>query len=120
MKRIFTLLFCFFGLVIFSQEYKFEITPEGGQKKTFNVLRSTAFGNQNPGTITKEVIKSDKFLACSNDLPTVDFAGNIAVVERGVCGFTEKVKNAQTKGATAVIVCNNQAGIIAMGGTDAT
>src|SRR6185369_16320340 len=47
------------------------------------------------------------------------FTGLIALVDRGGgCGFTFKVKNAQDAGATAVIVANNVAGTISMGGTD--
>ena len=46
-------------------------------------------------------------------------AGNIAVVDRGVCNFTVKVKNAQNAGAKAVIVVNNQPESLgAMSGTD--
>lgn len=48
-------------------------------------------------------------------------AGNIALVERGLCGFVVKVKNAQIAGATAVIVANNSAAAPpTMGGTDAS
>ena len=47
--------------------------------------------------------------------------GKIAVVERGSCNFTIKVKNAQDQGATAVVVINNVDGNpFAMAGTDAT
>jgi subtilisin family serine protease len=47
------------------------------------------------------------------------FTGLIALVDRGGgCGFTFKVKNAQDAGANAVIVGNNAAGTISMGGTD--
>ena len=51
-------------------------------------------------------------------------SGKIAVLDRGTCDFTEKVRNAQDAGAIAVIICNNQAnadqpgGIIVMGGGD--
>ena len=49
------------------------------------------------------------------------FTGQIALVDRGGgCGFTFKVKNAQDAGATGVIVANNIAGTISMGGTDGT
>src|SRR6185295_7834696 len=49
------------------------------------------------------------------------FTGQIALVDRGGgCGFTFKVKNAQDAGATAVIVANNVAGTISMGGSDPT
>ena len=48
-------------------------------------------------------------------------AGSIALVDRGFCNFTVKVKNAQNAGATAVIVANNAAGTPGtMGGTDAS
>jgi hypothetical protein len=43
--------------------------------------------------------------------PLVGFtAGNIALVDRGFCGFSVKVKNAQDAGAVGVIVLNNVAG----------
>ncbi len=49
------------------------------------------------------------------------FTGQLALIDRGGgCGFTFKVKNAQDAGATAVIVANNAAGTISMGGTDPT
>ncbi|MEO8380407.1 MAG: PA domain-containing protein [Acidobacteriota bacterium] len=36
-------------------------------------------------------------------------SGNIALIERGTCGFTVKVKNAQDAGAVAAIIYNNAA-----------
>jgi extracellular elastinolytic metalloproteinase len=48
-------------------------------------------------------------------------SGSIAVVDRGNCDFTVKVKNAQLAGAIGVVVANNQGdSIIVMGGTDTT
>lgn len=48
-------------------------------------------------------------------------AGNIALIERGLCNFTVKVKNAQLAGATAAIIFNNVAsGLPGMGGSDNT
>jgi extracellular elastinolytic metalloproteinase len=45
--------------------------------------------------------------------------GRIALIDRGSCDFTVKVKNAQNAGAIAAIVANNQAtGVIVMGGDD--
>lgn len=47
--------------------------------------------------------------------------GRIALVDRGTCTFTVKVKNAQNAGAVGVVVANNvTAGLPAMGGTDPT
>jgi Zn-dependent metalloprotease len=57
------------------------------------------------------------------DVPFVnagDVSGNIALVDRGTCGFAVKVKNAQNAGAVGVIVANNVAGVLSMGGADPT
>lgn len=42
-------------------------------------------------------------------------AGKIAIIDRGTCGFSVKVKNAQDSGAAAVLIANNAAGVIDMG-----
>ncbi len=47
-------------------------------------------------------------------------AGNIALIDRGTCGFITKVQNAQAAGAIGAIVANNVAGdpnLTLMGGT---
>ncbi len=46
--------------------------------------------------------------------------GNIAVIDRGVCSFAIKVKNAQNAGAIGVILINNAAGPLSPGGADPT
>ena len=48
--------------------------------------------------------------------------GKVALIDRGTCAFTIKVKNAQLAGATGVVIANNVDGtaIFTMGGTDAT
>lgn len=47
-------------------------------------------------------------------------SGNIALIDRGTCGFTVKVKNAQDAGAIAVIIADNAAGSppAGLGGAD--
>jgi hypothetical protein len=48
-------------------------------------------------------------------------AGNIALIDRGNCDFTVKVKNAQDAGAIAAIVANNAGdGLVRMLGSDPT
>lgn len=48
-------------------------------------------------------------------------AGKIALIERGTCGFTVKVKNAQLAGAIGVVIVNSPAGTWgSMGGADAS
>jgi hypothetical protein len=53
---------------------------------------------------------------------TNNLTGKIALIDRGVCNFTVKVKNAQDAGAIAVIVADNVAGSppAGMSGTDPT
>ncbi|HEY5936498.1 MAG TPA: PA domain-containing protein [Kofleriaceae bacterium] len=53
---------------------------------------------------------------------TNDVAGRIALVDRGTCGFTIKVKNAQNAGAIGVIVADNAPGSppAGLGGADPT
>jgi hypothetical protein len=46
---------------------------------------------------------------CSPFTNAAAIAGNIAIIERGTCGFTVKVKNAQDAGAVAAIIYNNAA-----------
>jgi PA domain len=48
-------------------------------------------------------------------------AGKVAVIDRGTCAFTEKVKNAQNAGAIGAIIVNNAPGAApALGGADPT
>lgn len=43
-------------------------------------------------------------------LPAGSLAGDVAVVSRGVCSFSMKIRNAQAAGAVAAVVVNNVAG----------
>ena len=43
-------------------------------------------------------------------LPAGSLSGQIALVSRGVCAFSVKIRNAQAAGAAAVLVANNVAG----------
>lgn len=78
-----------------------------------------------PG-ITGDVVLGDDGTGVTSDAcePLVNaaaIAGNIALVDRGACNFTIKVKNAQDAGATGVIVADNVPGPVAgMGGADPT
>jgi len=49
--------------------------------------------------------------ACESPLVNAaDIAGNIALIDRGMCEFGVKVLEAEAAGAIAVIICNNVAG----------
>ena len=59
-------------------------------------------------------------LAC-NSSPAIDNAaelqGNIALISRGACNFSEKILNAQNAGAAGVVVYSTSNSVIAMGGS---
>ena len=56
-----------------------------------------------------------------NAANTLAVNGKIALIDRGICGFTVKAKNAQLAGTIAVIIANNVAGAApALGGSDPT
>lgn len=59
---------------------------------------------------------------CSPLTNAAAVAGNIALMDRGTCGFIVKVKNAQNAGAKAVIIADNVAGTPppGLGGADPT
>ncbi|GLX78038.1 hypothetical protein tinsulaeT_13780 [Thalassotalea insulae] len=44
---------------------------------------------------------------CEEAVNGADLAGKIAIIDRGSCNFTDKVKNAQNAGAIAVLIANN-------------
>ena len=67
------------------------------------------------GTVVRALDAADAagpttFDACSPLTNAAAVAGNVALVDRGTCGFPIKVKNAQNAGAIAVIVADNVAG----------
>lgn len=73
------------------------------------------------------VLADDGIAAASNsdgcETPFVNaaaIAGKYALIDRGTCAFTVKVKNAQLNGAVGVIIANNTAGVSDMSGVDAT
>jgi hypothetical protein len=61
-------------------------------------------------------------LACGAAANTGALLGKIALIDRGNCNFTVKIKNAQTAGVIAVLMVNNVGGdsILRMAGTDNT
>ena len=72
-----------------------------------------------PGAVTN----APTFLACDpfTAAQAAAVVGKVAIVDRGVCGFVVKVKNAQNAGAIAVLVADNAPGAPAnLGGSDAT
>jgi len=89
-------------------------------------IKSSQFGPNIPsGGVTGNLVlaydsgSSEPTEGCNSFGATV--SGNIAIIDRGSCNFTEKVKHAQLAGANAVIIVQSVAGFpFAMGGTDAS
>ncbi len=68
------------------------------------------------GEIAGRVVYADPPQACEDLKNDVAIEGNIAMIDRGVCFFLDKVQRAMDAGAVAVIVVNNEGGPpIAMG-----
>ncbi|GIU04119.1 hypothetical protein TUM4261_03420 [Shewanella sp. c952] len=59
---------------------------------------------------------------CEATTNAADIMGNIALIDRGACSFTKKVKHAQDAGAIAVLIANNSGTTepAPMGGSDDT
>lgn len=93
----------------------------------YKTARTSDFSSNNllatVGPVSGNVILYDTAstgdsLAC-NALAGTPLSGRIALVYRGSCSFTSKVKNAQDAGATGVIVVNDTDGeLFEMGGSD--
>lgn len=99
-----------------------------GKKSATESAFSTNNKIADKGPITKSVVlyKDDAsgttHEACAAPANPGALAGKIALIDRGTCSFTIKVKNAQDAGAIGVIVADNVPGEypIIMGGTDNT
>lgn len=73
------------------------------------------------GPISGPVVYVDPEKACEDIVNAAAVKGKIALIDRGVCFFVDKIKRAQDAGATGVIMVNNDDGPpIIMGGTNDT
>lgn len=75
-------------------------------------------------TITADLVLAEDATSPFDDLCQAatngaSMNGNIAVIRRGDCSFVSKAVKAQNEGAVAVLILNNVAGDILMGGTTA-
>lgn len=82
---------------------------------TYSDVGTASFGPQTFG-ITGDLVAAQDGVpansvtdACEPINNGLNVTGNIALIDRGDCNFTDKVINAETVGAIAVIICNNVA-----------
>lgn len=89
-----------------------------------NEAQAAAFGPalKNGGGLSGHVVApldtNGSPLGCAPFPANSGAAGNIVLMNRGTCGFAQKVKNAQNAGAIAALVANNTTGLPGMGGAD--
>lgn len=72
---------------------------------SFNPVNAFSFNS----TINPLVHISANPLACTAFADDVNLTGKTVLIDRGSCNFTQKVLNAQAKGAVLVIIANNAA-----------
>jgi hypothetical protein len=102
-----------------------EITSPAGIAGTY-LAASASFGPSTYNVTAPVVLVNDGVGTATDGCETpfanaAAVAGNIALIDRGVCGFVVKVKNAQLNGAVGVLVANTAAGAFGgMGGADPT
>jgi PA domain/Thrombospondin type 3 repeat len=92
------------------------------------LIGAASFGAPIGAPLSGEVVLADDAVAAPGggtttdgcEAITTDVAGKVALVDRGLCGFTVKVLNAQNAGAIAVLIADNVAGSppAALGGAD--
>jgi Zn-dependent M28 family amino/carboxypeptidase len=61
------------------------------------------------GNVEEYIAEADNFGCDPSDFDITDFTGKIAVIERGVCYFSDKALNAENAGAIGVVIYNDQA-----------
>lgn len=79
-----------------------------------------AAGDFPVGPVTAPLAIAEPILACTSITNPDEVKGKIALVQRGACTFTTKIRNAQNAGAVGVLVANNVPGDPTSMGSDGT
>ena len=87
--------------------------PPQGKALFFRAINASAHGDAQPSHLPPPRCLC-VFLGCTPNGHKVRIKGAIAILERGGCGFADKVLAAQEAGAAAVIVMNNDVSVVAM------
>jgi PA domain len=97
------------GMVQFGFAQNVTITAPAGVAGDYPV-QPAAFGHY-PNAQSAAIVLINDGTGITNGCAAADnaaaLAGNIAMIDRGACGFSVKVQNAEMAGAIAVIICNN-------------
>ena len=96
------------------------LAPVGRYPSTAAVFGPQSFTQTGDLAYASPTNGCDPANAANANYPLTGVTGKIALIDRGVCSFDVKVKNAQLGGALAVLMVNNAAGWpITMGGSSA-
>jgi hypothetical protein len=113
------------GVSTFTTAANLTVNSPSGVAGVYPCIPNTSFGSTITTPITGNIIllndgvSAPTSLGCGSSIAG-SLTGKIALIRRGGCPFSDKIKNAQDAGAIAVIMINNIAGPpISMGGTDA-
>jgi hypothetical protein len=111
------------GDTTFQSESAITVNSPSNISGDYASYETTNFGTPLVNVITEDLVlandTTDPTLGCDSFGATV--TGKIALIRRGACNFTVKVKHAQDAGAIGVIMMNNVVGTpVPMGGTDDT
>jgi len=113
------------GPTVFSTSANLTVNSPTGVAGAYPCIPNTSFGAAITTPITANVVlvndgvSAPTSLGCGASVAG-SLTGKIALIRRGSCPFSDKIKFAQDAGAIAVIMMNNISGPpISMGGTDA-
>jgi len=106
-------LFCLLGAGLLTTtmaqaQIEFTINSPSSLAGTYTDFTTAGFGPLLNDEITHDLAAADTggvLNGCDPIGNDADMAGNIALIDRGACAFTQKVLNAQNAGAVAAIIC---------------
>jgi subtilisin-like proprotein convertase family protein len=108
------------GLFAITENYLKVLTP---QVLTFPIGAATFGAPVSTTPVSGDFVYipdgTSSYLGCS-PYTAGSLAGKVALIDRGTCNFTVKVKNAQNAGAIGVIIVNNGPGLVVMNGYNPT
>jgi len=100
----------------FAQSFMYQpyITSPSGAFSGRRPIGNAGFAHRPAsGTFQGQIVNVGR--GCNADPYLANPSGNIALIERGVCGFVEKVSKAKANGATAAIVYNSSGPVLTRG-----
>ncbi len=112
------------GQALYETDANLNISSPSALSGDYHAIKSSFgpdFNSVSGNLVLVDDGSADPTLGCGGLTNAAAINGNIAVIERGTCYFTEKVMNAQNAGAIGVLMINNVDGYpIIMGGTDSS